>query len=81
METHRLSLPPLDEPGEVVTFYSPKGGAGRTVALANLAVMLARRDNATVPTLVVDWDMDSPGLHHYVRTRGDGPGVLELFEA
>ncbi|WBS01475.1 tetratricopeptide repeat protein [Pseudoduganella sp. SL102] len=81
METHRLSLPPLDEPGEVATFYSHKGGAGRTMALANLAVMLARRDNATVPTLVIDWDLEAPGLHHYFRPVGDGPGVLELFEA
>ncbi|AXA89861.1 tetratricopeptide repeat protein [Massilia sp. YMA4] len=81
METHRLSLPPLDEPGEVVTFHSHKGGAGRTMALANLAVLLARRDNATVPTLMVDWDLEAPGLHHYFRTSGEGPGVLELFEA
>lgn len=81
METHRLSLPPLDEPGEVVTFHSHKGGAGRTMALANLAVLLARRSNATVPTLMVDWDMEAPGLHHYFRTAAAGPGVLELFEA
>ncbi|WP_338765105.1 tetratricopeptide repeat protein [Massilia sp. METH4] len=85
MEPHRLSLPPLDEPGEVVTFYSHKGGAGRTMALANLAVMLARRHNATVPTLMIDWDMEAPGLHHYFRAAEagatEGPGVLELFEA
>lgn len=81
MEPHRLSLPPLDEPGEVVTFYSHKGGAGRTMALANLAVMLARRHNATVPTLMIDWDMEAPGLHHYFGVSEEGPGVLELFEA
>ncbi|HEX8605011.1 MAG TPA: tetratricopeptide repeat protein [Pseudoduganella sp.] len=81
MEPQQLSLPPLDEPGEVVTFHSHKGGAGRTMALANLAVMLARRNNATVPVLMIDWDMESPGLHHYFRAAGDGPGVLELFEA
>jgi tetratricopeptide (TPR) repeat protein len=81
MEPHRLTLPPLDEPGEVATFYSHKGGAGRTMALANLAVMLARRHNATVPTLMIDWDMEAPGLHHYFKVNPDGPGVLELFEA
>ena len=81
MKPHQLSLPPLDQPGEVVTFHSHKGGAGRTMALANLAVMLARRNNATVPVLMIDWDMESPGLHHYFRAAGDGPGVLELFEA
>ena len=81
METHRLSLPPLDEPGEVVTFHSHKGGAGRTMALANLAVLLARGHNATVPTLMVDWDLEAPGLHHYFHASAEGPGVLELFEA
>ncbi len=81
MEPQRLSLPPLDEPGEVVTFHSHKGGTGRTMALANLSVMLARRNNATVPTLMIDWDMESPGLHHYFGVSEDGPGVLELFEA
>ena len=81
MEPQRLSLPPLDEPGEVVTFHSHKGGTGRTMALANLAVLLARRNNATVPTLMIDWDMESPGLHHYFGVGADGPGVLELFEA
>ncbi|MBB3224858.1 tetratricopeptide (TPR) repeat protein [Massilia umbonata] len=51
------------------------------MVLANLAVMLARRNNATVPTLVIDWDLEAPGLHHYFKPIGDGAGVLELFEA
>ncbi len=81
MECPRLSLPPLSAPGEVVTFYSYKGGTGRTMALSNIAVLLARRDNASVPVLMLDWDMEAPGLHHYFDQHEECPGVLEFFEA
>ncbi|WP_295990289.1 tetratricopeptide repeat protein, partial [Rugamonas sp.] len=81
MELSHLSLPPLTAPGEVVTFYSYKGGTGRTMALSNIAVMLARRQNATVPILMIDWDLEAPGLHHYFDKHEAGPGVLEFFEA
>jgi hypothetical protein len=49
-------------PGSVVTFYSWKGGVGRTMALANVAVQLARMGNTV---LVVDWDLEAPGLDRY----------------
>lgn len=81
MELNHLCLPPLTAPGEVVTFYSYKGGTGRTMALSNLAVLLAKRHNATVPTLMIDWDLEAPGLHHYFPLPDEGPGVLEFFEA
>src|SRR5471032_490239 len=81
MECQRLSLPPLTAPGEVVTFYSYKGGTGRTMALSNIAVLLARRENASVPVLMLDWDMEAPGLHHYFEQHEERPGVLEFFEA
>ncbi|HEV7816978.1 MAG TPA: hypothetical protein VGP06_18010, partial [Janthinobacterium sp.] len=84
MELNRLFLPPLTAPGEVVTFYSYKGGTGRTMALSNIAILLARRQNATVPVLMIDWDMEAPGLHHYFDQGEEGPGgpgVLEFFEA
>ena len=81
MECPRLSLPPLSAPGEVVTFYSYKGGTGRTMALSNIAVLLARRENASVPVLMLDWDMEAPGLHHYFAQQEECPGVLEFFEA
>ena len=48
--------------GKVVTFYSFKGGTGRTMALANVAWILASNG---LKVLVVDWDLDSPGLHRY----------------
>ncbi|MFA9216204.1 MAG: KGGVGR-motif variant AAA ATPase [Sphingomonadaceae bacterium] len=81
MELTSLSLPPLTAPGEVVTFYSYKGGTGRTMALSNIAVLLARHHNATTPILMIDWDLEAPGLHHYFQRQQDTPGVLELFEA
>jgi tetratricopeptide (TPR) repeat protein len=81
MENASLSLPPLSDSGEVVTFYSYKGGTGRTMALSNLAVLLARQHNSTSPVLMIDWDMEAPGLHHYFDLHEERPGVLELFEA
>ena len=47
----------------VTTFYSYKGGTGRTMALANVAVLLARRGDGDV--LAVDWDLEAPGLHRF----------------
>jgi tetratricopeptide (TPR) repeat protein len=81
MELTSLSLPPLNASGEVVTFYSYKGGTGRTMALSNIAVLLARQQNATTPVLMIDWDLEAPGLHHYFDHHEERPGVLELFEA
>ncbi|MBO89997.1 MAG: hypothetical protein CMP14_10780 [Rickettsiales bacterium] len=43
----------------VTTFYSFKGGVGRTLALANVAYELARTG---ARVLVVDFDLEAPGL-------------------
>ncbi|WP_436524796.1 FxSxx-COOH system tetratricopeptide repeat protein [Actinoplanes sp. HUAS TT8] len=48
--------------GQVVTFYSYKGGTGRTMALANVAWILAANGYRV---LAVDWDLESPGLHRF----------------
>ncbi|MEU3456589.1 FxSxx-COOH system tetratricopeptide repeat protein [Micromonospora sp. NPDC006766] len=48
--------------GQVVTFYSYKGGTGRTMALANTAWILAANGHRV---LVADWDLESPGLHRF----------------
>ncbi|WP_075661745.1 FxSxx-COOH system tetratricopeptide repeat protein [Streptomyces acidiscabies] len=50
------------EPATVVTFYSYKEGVGRTMALANVAWILATEGSRV---LVVDWDLESPGLHRF----------------
>lgn len=48
--------------GKIITFYSYKGGVGRTMCLANIAVLLARWKYRT---LIVDWDLEAPGLEHF----------------
>jgi hypothetical protein len=53
-------------PGRVVTFYSFKGGTGRSMALANIATTIAQRNGGT-RVLAVDWDLEAPGLHRYFR--------------
>lgn len=66
-------------PGKVVTFYS-YGGAGRTMALANVAVRLAKLGLRVV---AVDWDLEGPGLHRFLPVKDvDAPhakGLLEFF--
>jgi formylglycine-generating enzyme required for sulfatase activity len=48
--------------GKIVTFYSYKGGTGRSMALANVAWLLA---SAGQRVLTIDWDLEAPGLHRY----------------
>ncbi|MDX3691372.1 FxSxx-COOH system tetratricopeptide repeat protein [Streptomyces europaeiscabiei] len=65
----------------IITFYSYKGGTGRTMALANTAWILASSGNRV---LVVDWDLDAPGLDRFLhpflseKQLRETPGVLEL---
>jgi hypothetical protein len=51
-----------DRKGKIVTFYSYKGGTGRSMALANVAWILASFGNRV---LTIDWDLEAPGLHRY----------------
>lgn len=46
----------------IVTFYSYKGGVGRSMALANVADLLAR---SGLRVLMVDFDLEAPGLEHF----------------
>jgi len=68
--------------GQIITFYSYKGGVGRSSALANVAVLLARWGYRT---LIVDWDLEAPGLEFYfkdfidIRTVASKGGVVELL--
>ncbi|NTU54320.1 MAG: NACHT domain-containing protein, partial [Chlorobiaceae bacterium] len=43
-----------------VTFYSYKGGVGRSLLAANIGVLCARRGK----TLLWDLDIEAPGMHH-----------------
>ena len=64
--------------GRVITFYSYKGGVGRTFAMANVGVILAQWGYRV---LVVDWDIEAPGLSHYFSDFAQPPktGVLNYL--
>lgn len=64
----------MDRNGQVITFYSFKGGTGRTMALANVAWILAERGNRV---LVADWDLESPGLHRFYNPFLDAAEVRQ----
>ena len=61
----------------VTTFYSFKGGVGRSMALANVAVELARRGRRI---LVVDFDLEAPGLDTFdvLRPQDEVPGIIDF---
>jgi tetratricopeptide (TPR) repeat protein len=70
----------------VYTFYSYKGGVGRSMALANVAALLARWGHRV---LIIDWDLDAPGLEKYFTqspselegSRAERPGVVDIVTA
>ena len=69
--------------GKVITFYSYKGGTGRTMALANVAYLLSQRDDIKKGVLMIDWDLEAPGLHRYFEKyaliEDQKPGLINLF--
>ena len=83
-------------PGQIITFYSYKGGTGRSMALANVGYLLARQmEPGSRGVLMIDWDLEAPGLHRYFqgalrrtfRAAADKrsldlhPGLIDFFEA
>ena len=78
------SVGALTEPATVpqrpatVAFYGFRGGAGRTVALAHVALMLAQRG---LRIAVVDFDLEAPGLHMALGAEppGEGEGLVALL--
>jgi cellulose biosynthesis protein BcsQ len=60
--------------GRIVTFYSYKGGTGRSMALANFAWILAAGGKSV---LAIDWDLEAPGLHRYFRPFLSDPELVE----
>jgi hypothetical protein len=74
-----------DRAGFIYTFYSYKGGTGRSMALANVAVLMANRGHRV---LTIDWDLEAPGLEKYfenlkpglVERRKRTDGVIDFIE-
>lgn len=72
-------------PGTVYTFYSYKGGVGRSMALANVGVLMAMEGQRV---LLVDWDLEAPGLEVFFRNAARltpdaaiRPGIVDLLES
>lgn len=66
----------------IITFYSYKGGVGRSMALANVAELLYQRG---LDVLMVDWDLEAPGLERFfahvpVERVLRQPGVIDMLE-
>ncbi|MCC6233517.1 MAG: TIR domain-containing protein [Verrucomicrobiales bacterium] len=65
---------PERAPGRIFTFYSYKGGTGRSMSLANVAWILAQAGHRV---LAIDWDLEAPGLHRYFAPFLDDPEMVE----
>ena len=73
-----------NQPGTIYTFYSYKGGVGRSMALANVAALLAKWGRKV---LVIDFDLEAPGIEKYFdgalsglsASRKDVPGIIDLI--
>ena len=67
----------------IVTFYSFKGGVGRSMAMANVAEILAGLGYNVIAS---DWDLEAPGLERYVapdrieaERAASQPGLVDLL--
>ncbi len=64
---------------KTTTFYSYKGGLGRTLLVAWVARQLERDGHSVV---ALDLDLEAPGLHYklgFARDADLGPGLVELL--
>ncbi|MGO8669957.1 MAG: KGGVGR-motif variant AAA ATPase [Capsulimonadaceae bacterium] len=62
------------------TFYSYKGGVGRTLSLINTAYILAGRGRRV---LMIDFDLEAPGLSTIPSlspAAGERPGLIDLVD-
>src|SRR5687767_10456659 len=69
--------------GMIFTFYSFKGGVGRSMTLANVAAWLSKWGQRV---LIVDWDLEAPGIEKYFQPwlRGSTKqtdGIVELIHS
>ncbi|WP_027003863.1 KGGVGR-motif variant AAA ATPase [Hugenholtzia roseola] len=65
---------------KIITFYSYKGGVGRTQLLSNVAAFLCFQRHKRV--LLIDWDLEAPGLHFYLGIEKSQivKGTIDLFD-
>jgi cellulose biosynthesis protein BcsQ len=72
-------------PAMIYTFYSYKGGVGRSMALANVGALMAKWGSRV---LIVDWDLEAPGLEMFFQrymknfgSRERTSGIVDMLHA
>ena len=64
----------------IYTFYSYKGGVGRSMAMANVGELFSQ---AGLNVLLVDWDLEAPGLERFFALENEKtaaqPGVIDML--
>src|SRR6185503_11670481 len=75
----------MESLGQILTFYSYKGGVGRSMGLANVAALLSKWRRRV---LIVDWDLEAPGIESYFENyaqisavRKEKVGVIDLVHS
>ena len=66
----------------IISFYSYKGGVGRSQLCANVASYLCHKRGKKV--LLWDWDFEAPGLHYFFGLDNKeivSPGTIEMLDA
>lgn len=59
------------------TFYSFKGGVGRTLALVNVAVQLLRANKSV---MIIDFDLEAPGVESHLSEHAEPPpGIVDFI--
>ena len=68
----------------IFTFYSYKGGVGRSMALANVAQLFYQ---AGLKVLVMDWDLEAPGIERFFFEKPEEaerllsrPGLMDMIQ-
>src|SRR5688572_3223135 len=75
----------------IVTFYSYRGGVGRSMSMANVGEILA---DLGYRVTLCDWDLEAPGLERYLVTNyaddsqyrsemnnfHSWPGIIDLLD-
>ena len=66
----------------IYTFYSYKGGVGRSMALANVAEWFYQQGLRVV---IIDWDLEAPGLENFFASEDEiekvraKPGLIDML--
>lgn len=65
---------------KTITFYSYKGGVGRSLALSNIAKRLAEFDKKVC---IIDFDLEAPGIDHkfseYIKGNSVKKGIVDYI--